>query len=708
MKNFFQTFYILTLFVLLSLKANSFELINDRNWEILRGLKNQKAVIDANLVYLRKESGDDEILNEEDKLKKIEVEIKHAEEKIQSFKNHNEYVIENNSDELWRLEKESIKLRALHLYELKRSEAGEEKLNLPEFSISTFGAISTSVSIEHTFFSGVNGEFYFQDNVKPFIDVEMVCNTPVMVNGFFGKKVLSEGRKFKFKLGDSKLSNESFVLEVNPNFNKCTFIFKNSREDGSKIYGFKIVNEKEKLRSLNTILNTTEICTLKNNQENMISEMSIFETNGFLNMTCPRKYSRIVKMPEPEDTLLERARILLGQDLPKDFIKNGNPYAELDFSKAPEFDVIFITALVYRADFFGTILTRMLAYHADKGTLVRVLNSDAILGNKDKMLYERTMAKHPNIKFVHYGFDTEYKGGSWISSFHRTNHVKIFAAYSLSSPEKSVAILGGRNVHDGFVFKAPPDVSKYPEVKNYSNDGGPWAYWQDFEIAIYGQSFVESITRHFFNLYHADKRNFVTRVPSLSVLKDDALESEKEKLRHYISIPFKDEPGIDDFYVKLIDSAKERILISSPYFRPLGKVGQAFDRAISRGVKIELITRFKLDGDDADFILGEVNKDGSNKYYKRINIYDFNIPRVILHSKLILIDGKISFVSSVNLNKRSFYHDLENGVLINDPVFTAEMEQVYSEYLKNSTLVNDEKKIIFWKKWLISLLDGVF
>lgn len=157
----------------------------------------------------------------------------------------------------------------------------------------------------------------------------------------------------------------------------------------------------------------------------------------------------------------------------------------------------------------------------------------------------------------------------------------------------------------------------------------------------------------------------------------------------------------------MLDTAKKKILISSPYFRPVKEIAQALDRAIARGVDITIITRLDLEGDTADFILGAVNKDGVNRFLKKVKVYEYTEPKVILHSKLLMIDNEISFISSVNLNKRSFYHDLENGVVINDREFTVQMGELYKEYMKISRQITEKQEIIFWKRWIINIFDKV-
>jgi cardiolipin synthase len=71
------------------------------------------------------------------------------------------------------------------------------------------------------------------------------------------------------------------------------------------------------------------------------------------------------------------------------------------------------------------------------------------------------------------------------------------------------------------------------------------------------------------------------------------------------------------------------------------------------------------------------------------------------------VDDEVSFISSVNLNKRSFYHDMENGVIVNDPKFTKEMGQLYKGYLTLSEQLTETQRFAFWKKWIIQIFDKV-
>ncbi len=674
-------------------QPSSIETLDDSaTLQSILNLKQKKIELNAQSVHYEKKGKDSLLLQTEEEVSKINNEIIKLEGKINSLQSGELFSLAHTKKE-WRIEEEAIELQDLNLYSQK---------NNASFSLSTYEAKETRLRLTHKIFSNQNYTSFTSEEDKPRLEMEMSCKSPFQIKyGLYTKKVKTN-ELLKFSLGDKKIENDHRDLIFNSNLTECIVKFSLSTETNGQEYQFKLVNENKKLKTFEELLSTTEVCATKKNSYQFI------DTNDFTNMTCPISYENIRILPEPEDSLHARVTELLGRELPKDFVTNGNPYAELDFSKAPKLDAILVSYLVFRGDFYGTLLGRLMAYHADQGAFVRVIVSDVISLDKDKLMYEKLMAKHPNIKFVRYEFDKSQKGGAKFSELHRTNHVKLFITYSKENNDHSMAIIGGRNIHDGFVFKKPVDVSKFPEIVNYLKGDESWAYWRDFEMVVRGQNFVESMVRHYLSFYHINKENLVMKTPSLVIQRNDVSATPNQTLRHYISIPFKDGANLNQFYAKLIDQSKKKILISSPYFRPVKEIGDALDRAIQRGVDVTIITRLDLEGDTADFILGAVNKDGVNRFSNKVKVYEYTEPKVILHSKLLMIDDEVSFISSVNLNKRSFYHDLENGVVVNDSNFTKEMGEVYKDYMKISRQITEEQKIIFWKKWLIKVLDKVF
>ena len=80
----------------------------------------------------------------------------------------------------------------------------------------------------------------------------------------------------------------------------------------------------------------------------------------------------------------------------------------------------------------------------------------------------------------------------------------------------------------------------------------------------------------------------------------------------------------------------------------------------------------------------------------------------ILHSKFMIIDGKISFIGSVNLSRRSFIQDVENGFLISDEKVASEMTEIFNKYHENSALITEEQKRKWFPTLVIELLKNQF
>ena len=101
-------------------------------------------------------------------------------------------------------------------------------------------------------------------------------------------------------------------------------------------------------------------------------------------------------------------------------------------------------------------------------------------------------------------------------------------------------------------------------------------------------------------------------------------------------------------------------------------------------------------------MLTALNKLFVEKYGDRINIREFKAPDVVLHSKIMMIDERLVTISSVNLNNRSFFHDLENGMTVLDPAFYARMQPVYDDYVAHSNPVSTKVTIPWAYRWLFS------
>jgi phosphatidylserine/phosphatidylglycerophosphate/cardiolipin synthase-like enzyme len=399
-----------------------------------------------------------------------------------------------------------------------------------------------------------------------------------------------------------------------------------------------------------------------------------------------------------------KVEALLGRPLPVSFIENEDPEAPIDFSAAPRLDYIFLSYLDYKADFSGQVIARLLRYHAARGTPIRVMVSSVMERDKDVALLEQLAGDYPNVQIKLFRWKPP-KGSTFVdavSKLHKVHHAKLLATLS-REPGRTVAIIGGRNIHDGFLFSEPLDLSRYPWLQQYRRNRGLtlnyYSNWHDFDIAFSDRATVERLVAHFSTLWLADDDSQIARPLSIETRGDIA--PSPRIARHFVSLPYADGRALEAYYAELIDAAQDSIEIVNPYLHLTPAIAAAFDRAVARGVKVTIIGRIDLSGDLGGDILTALNQMFANKYHDRLQIYDFKPKDTVLHGKILMIDKRLVVISSVNLNYRSFLHDSENGVVVIDRGFYARIHQVFESYLSASKPV-DVKPISPFLKWLVN------
>lgn len=481
-----------------------------------------------------------------------------------------------------------------------------------------------------------------------------------------------------------------------PKAKNCIIKFKNLRD-------IQLINDSEYSAIYKKFNSYKESCRYQN--------PGAFYTNNYAHMSCAKPVENIEIMSESKDSFLIKLETLLGYKPSLDLINNQNPYAELDFSKAPELDAIYLSTLLYQNDFSGQLMSRILKYHAKKGTLINIIGTGYMHSDSAKKLLKELSRFSSNIRVQEYKYheDRFFKKINVLTNYLRDMHVKLFVTLSSKVPEDNNVIIGGRNIHDGFLFDKHPDLSKYPELDQVPLDES-FAYWQDFEIKIQSKELAEVSYAHLLKFWNRDLN---TNMPQeiLSPIHNTAkiwhTQNSTHSFRHILSTPFGDDQALEKLYVELLDSAKSEIFISSPYLRPTPAIMDALKRAIDREIKISIQTRINLEGDTQAWLYEETNKAAINELYDKVKLYEWK-ENSILHTKLMLIDNNISFVGSVNLSRRSFIQDIESGMLIQSESFNSELRDLLSSYRSKSIQITEEQERYFWAGIVVSLLENQF
>lgn len=206
--------------------------------------------------------------------------------------------------------------------------------------------------------------------------------------------------------------------------------------------------------------------------------------------------------------------------------------------------------------------------------------------------------------------------------------------------------------------------------------------WNDLLVRVDGKV-VKYILRSFVQVYkHCGGRDEL-------ILKHDIELSEPEgKIRFLEHLPPKNSFRLNKFYRDKIESAKEKILISTPYFMPNHWLIKALKKASKRGVKVEIIMpRFASNPQIANlpnyFYMQKLHKHGIK----------FFLTKEMNHSKIMIVDGCEGILGSQNVDILSFDFNMESGVFFTEPNLISELNQITEDWKKDSELYSPKMRI---------------
>jgi cardiolipin synthase len=135
--------------------------------------------------------------------------------------------------------------------------------------------------------------------------------------------------------------------------------------------------------------------------------------------------------------------------------------------------------------------------------------------------------------------------------------------------------------------------------------------------------------------------------------------------------------------VALLGVARERAVITTPYFIPDDALRQALTTAVMRGVDVRLV----VPGQDDQLLVSNAQK----SYYEELLTAGVKICRYserFLHAKHVTIDDEIAWIGSSNMDIRSFALNAEVVLLAYDPQVCAQMRVVQERYFKEGVWLN--------------------
>lgn len=534
----------------------------------------------------------------------------------------------------------------------------------PAFRFSGLDAARRSIAL----YSIANGE----------LAIEGVCDGPVLVrhetDAEIAPQAVAAGEGFAVTL--THRSRGDIWLEPAAVTRRCSLSVKPQRAAA-----YSITLEREELADPALALFDARRDTCRLPDPARLSPLErVFYAPRRLSMSCEMAPGTPRLLGNALEAFNAKVEALTGSRLSQAALDAGDPTAPIDFSRAPKLDYIWLSYLNLRADYSGYMISRMLEYHAARGTTVRIVLTDALMLPLDRAILENLAARYPNVQLQLFRWESERapEFENPLHSIHRDQHIKVFATLA-RDPSRSRLLMGGRNLHDPFVFDTPRDLSAYPFLRNYDVKKqltlSFFLAYEDFEIEFSGDATVRTIAAHMASFWHRDHDSQLPRTFSKNAPGGVA----QGGMRHFISVPYADGYAQQDLFVELIDAARESIVFTAPFLNLPAALDAAFQRARARGVEVRIIARMDID-EPAGAFSASLNKLFFEEYADLYNVIGFDPPQRTLHTKIYVFDRQLAVVTSTNVNQRSFLHDTEDGVLILDRALVARLEQVVAAY----------------------------
>ena len=139
-------------------------------------------------------------------------------------------------------------------------------------------------------------------------------------------------------------------------------------------------------------------------------------------------------------------------------------------------------------------------------------------------------------------------------------------------------------------------------------------------------------------------------------------------------------------FAELMHSARQELVVTTPYFVPNDQVLFALTSAARRGVDTVLMLPKR---NDSIVVAGT-----SRSYYQDLvsaGVKLFEYRCGLLHAKTMLVDRKVGLIGSANLDRRSFELNFENNILFDDEQFAAVIRARQESYLADCDPVTQDR-----------------
>ncbi|WP_047980582.1 cardiolipin synthase [Ornithinibacillus contaminans] len=329
------------------------------------------------------------------------------------------------------------------------------------------------------------------------------------------------------------------------------------------------------------------------------------------------------------------------------FVDGEEKFAALLKDMEQATDHIHLLYYIIRHDGLGQRIANMLVKKAAEGVEVRVL-------------YDALGTRYLRPKYL----KILRKAGVQLDAFFPSKIPKINFKINYRNHRKlaiidgKIGYIGGFNIGDEYLGKSKK-----------------FGYWRDTHLRIRGDAVQSMQTRFILDWNQASRHRIA--------YDERYFNSEPNGdvgVQIVSSGPDSDWEQIKNGYIKMIFSAKKYVYIQTPYFIPDESLKDAIRIASLSGIDVKIMIPNKPDHPFVYWAtlsyVGDMLEAGAEVY-----IYQ----KGFLHSKTIIVDGKIASVGTANIDVRSFRLNFEVNAFLYDRVLAYRLVEAFNNDIKVST-----------------------
>ncbi len=299
---------------------------------------------------------------------------------------------------------------------------------------------------------------------------------------------------------------------------------------------------------------------------------------------------------------------------------------------------------IFQPDHVGLEILNILEEKAAEGVVVRLVVDS--FGSPDLVKYMRR-AKASRIDF-HPFLPVTFTS---LANSNYRNHRKIVVI------DGRVGYIGGINISD-----------------RYSNTSAnrKAAYWRDISLRIEGLA-INMLQINFWSSWNqTDGSPFLLEDGYLHMIKMHKESRGDAGVGFVSSDPASVGPYNMEAMLIAIGEANQHVRLCTPYYIPSEELERALIVAAASGVKVELMIPSTS---DSYFV-----QHASFSFLKPLLERGVDVllyKKGFLHAKTMTVDGKMTFIGTVNLDIRSFYINYEIAAVVSDTSLCLQAEQLF-------------------------------